>query len=258
MWSCLRICRLPRGSSPPRWGWTACTQEVSASSGVFSCRSPCPVRIPSQRTPRTSRWDRPIRFWSRAAFLSFKISNESPLLSLPSASPGSRNVLVSSSTSPSPGLYCGRCGNERLRQMVITGHIEGGLKKKSSEGIKSHGISSRAAAACVRRPLLLLCIIAPIYSRGGIWLARLDKPSWCYPTKKFLKDFFHLRVSLCCGEEGLFHGKTSIINRLFSPSHFSDFTGKAGALARCWARIWSSVVSWSDFSMCAVIELRLG
>ena len=45
----------------------------------------------------------------------------------------------------SPGLYCGRCGNER--QMVITGHIEGG-KKKSSEGIKSHGISGRAAAGC--------------------------------------------------------------------------------------------------------------
>lgn len=42
--------------------------------------------------------------------------------------------------------------------------------------------------------------------------------------KKILKDFFHLRVSLCCGEEGLFHGKTSIINRLFLPSHFPDFT----------------------------------
>lgn len=46
--------------------------------------------------------------------------------------------------------------------------------------------------------------------------------------KKILKDFFHLRVSLCCGEEGLFHGKTSIIKRLFLffTLPFSRFHGK--------------------------------
>lgn len=47
----------------------------------------------------------------------------------------------------------------------------------------------------------------------------------------------------------------------FSPSHFPDFTGKAGqtaALAQCSAPIWSRVVRWSYFSLCAVIEVRLG
>lgn len=112
---------------------------MSASSGVFSCRSPCPARIPSQRTQGTSRGDRPIRFWSKAAFfLSVKISNEQPPLSLPSAFPGSRNVLVSSSTSPLPGLYCDRCGNGRLRQTALTGRIEGGLfqKKKKKKVVR--------------------------------------------------------------------------------------------------------------------------
>lgn len=71
-------------------------------------------------------------------FLSVKISHEQPPLSLPSAFPGSRNVLVSSSTSPLPGLYRDRCGNERLRQTALTGRIEGGLfqKKKKKKVVR--------------------------------------------------------------------------------------------------------------------------
>lgn len=136
-------------------------------------------------------------------------------------------------------------------------HRKRGWKKKSSKGIISHGISSRAAA-CVSRPPLMLCIIAPIYIAGE----GLDKPSWCCPahtrahththSKKILKDFSHLGVSLRCGEEGLLHGKTSIINRLFSPSlPFSSFhethththtQRKRRQLAQCCAQIWSGAL----------------
>jgi len=52
-------------------------------------------------------------------------------------------------------------------------------------------------------------------------------------------------VSLCCGEEGLFHGKTSIIKRLFSTFHFfllPDFTWK-GRSDRAEAAQFGEVIS---------------